>query len=148
MFTSPEPSPSAAVFIWTSLFVNVLLGPVAWVPTSCNSCRSWCWNNSSNSLCWTGVIWWISRSNHSIAFCRSASYHLVAACWALFSHTWNCLHFDVVTFSAPYTWTSIAARIIRISCSRNWWDSVANCSSTLAFTDFVIFCSRKPAFLL
>jgi len=81
----------------------MLHGPIALVATSCNSCRSWCWNNLSKSFCLAGVSWWISHSNSSIALCRSASAHIVATCWALFRRTWNWLSFDVVTFSAPYS---------------------------------------------
>ena len=68
---------------------------------------------------------------------------MVAACRALFRCTWNCLLFDVVTFSALYSWTSIAARILWIFCSSKWWDSLANSSSTWAFPDFDIFKSRE-----
>jgi len=127
---------------------NMLLGPVALVLTSCNSCRSRWWSNSSKSLRLAAVTWWISRSNRSIALCRSASDHMVAVCWALFRRTWNCLCFGVVIFSALYSWTSIAARILWIFCSRKWWDSLGNWSSTVAFADFDIFWSRKAPFLL
>jgi len=97
---------------------------------------------------WIGVVWWISCYNRSIALLRSASEHVVAACLALFRRTWNCLHFDVVTISAPYTRTSIAAQIIEIYCSCNWWDSITNCSFTLVFAHFDIFWSlTTPVFL-
>jgi len=86
--------------------------------------------------------------NYSIALCRSASDHMVAACRGLFRRTWNCLHLDVVTFSAPYSWTSIAARILWIICSPKWWDSLANGSSILAFADFDIFWSRMAPYFL
>jgi len=78
MFAVPYTPSSAAVFISASFLANVLLGPVTLVPTSCNSCRSWCWNNLLKSSCWTEVAWWISHSNHSFALSRSASDHLVA----------------------------------------------------------------------
>ena len=126
----------------------MLLGPVALVPTSCNRCRSWCWNNLSKCLRLAGVTWWISRSNRSITLCRSASVHMVAACRARFRRTWNCLYFDVGSFSAPYSWTSIAARILLIFCSCKRSDSLANSSSTLAFADFDMFSSRKASIFL
>jgi len=37
----------------------MLLGLGALVPTSCNSCRSWGWNNLSKTLRLTAVSWWI-----------------------------------------------------------------------------------------
>jgi len=126
----------------------MLLGPVALVPTTCNCCRLWCWNHLSESLHLAGVTWWISRSNRSIALCQSASDHMVATRQTLFRCAWNWVLFDVVTFSVPYSWTSIAAPILRIFCSHKWWDSLANSSSTLAFTDFDIFWSRKAPFFL
>jgi len=126
----------------------MLLWPIALVPTSCNSCRSWWWNNLSNSLHLAGVTWRISRSNGSITLCRSASDHTVAACWAPFRHVWNCLCFDIVTFSALYSWTWSAAQIIWIFCSCNRWDPLANSSSTLAIADFNIFWSSKAPFFL
>jgi len=129
---------------WT----NVLQGPDAFVPTSCISCHLWCWNSLSKSLRLPGVTWWIWRFNCSFALCRSASDHVVAACRTLFRLTWNFLHFDVVTFSAPFTWSSIVARVLWIFCSRNWWNSLANSSSTSAIADFDIFCSRKAPFSL
>jgi len=119
IFATPYTTSSAAVFIGVSFLANMLLRPVALVPTSSNSCRSWCWINLSKTLPLTGVIWWISRSNRSIALCRSGAEHFVAACRARFRRTWNCISFDVVTFSAPYTWTSIAAQSVWICCSRN-----------------------------
>jgi len=96
----------------------------------------------------TGVTWWIWCSNRSFALCRSASDHLVGACWALFRRTWNCLRFVVETFSAPYTCTSISAQILWIFCCRNWWDSPVNSSASLAIADFDIFCSRIAPFFL
>jgi len=148
MFTAPWASSSAEVFIWANILANMLLGPVALVPTSCSSCHSGCWNKLSNSVCLEGVTWWILRSNCSIALCQSASDYMIAACQALFRCTWNCLRFEFVTFSTPYSWPFIAARIWWILFSRNWWDSLANISSTLAFADFDIVWSRKaPCFL-
>jgi len=47
------------VLIWARFFVNMHLGPVALVPTSCNSCPSWCWNNLLRTLHLTSVTWWI-----------------------------------------------------------------------------------------
>jgi hypothetical protein len=70
-------------------------------------------------------------------------------CQALFRHPWNSFCFVVVTFSVQYTWTSIAAWIEWMICSRNRWDSLASSSSTWAFTDLDIFCSvNAPFFLL
>jgi len=126
----------------------MLLGQIAFVPTSCNCCHSWCWNNLWNSLPLAGVNWWISRSNRSIAICRSAADQMVTACPALFSRTWNCHRFDVVTLSAPDSWTSIAVLIVSIFCSRKWWDPLANSSCTLAFGEFHIFWSRKAPLVL
>ena len=148
MFTAPWISPSAAVFICAICLANVLLRPVALFLTSWNSCRLWCWKNSSKSMHLTDVIWWISHSSHSIALSRSTSDHLVATCWALVRRTWNCLRFNVVTFSATYTWTSIAAHSLWILCSRKWWDLLANIIFTLAFADFNIFWSQKASFCL
>jgi len=148
MFTTPWSSSSAALFIWASDWGNVLLGQVSLVLTSWNSCCSWCWNEWWKSLHLTGVIWWISRSNHSIARSQSASDHLDAACCTLFRRTWNCLHFDVVTFSALYTRTSIAAQILWMFCACNWWKSLVNSSFTLAFADFDIFWSWKALFFM
>jgi len=104
--------------------------------------------NLSKTLRLAGVTWWISRYNHSIALCWSASDHMVAACWAVFRRTWNCLRFDVLTFTAPYSWICISAWILWIFRSRKWWDSFADSSSTLAFTDFDIFWPRKAPFIL
>jgi len=147
MFTAPQASSSAAVSIWASFLASVLLGPVVLVPTFCNCCGSWCWNNVSKRLCLTSVIWWLSYSYGSIAFSQSASDHVVAHRRALFRNTWNFLRCDVVTFSAPHTRTCIAARISWIFCFRNCSDSVANCSFTSAVADFNIFRSRKaPVF--
>jgi len=126
----------------------MLLGPVALVPTSCNCCCSWYYNNFSKSLPLIGVSWWISHSNCPIAICRWASDHIVAACRELLRRTWYCVRFVVVIFSALSTWTSIAVRILAIFCTRNWWDSFANWSSTIAIAEFDIFCFRKaPCFL-
>jgi len=132
---------------WSKFFfANMLLEPIALVPTSCNSCRWWCWNTLSKSLCLAGVTWWISCFNRSIARRQSAYDHMVAACQALFGRTWNCCRFDVVPCSAPYTWNSIAVWILWIFCLRNWWDSIAKCSSTFAFADFYIIWFRKAPF--
>lgn len=57
--------------------------------------------------------------------------------------SWNFNSCGEVTFSAPYTRTSIAAQMLCILCSYNWCDSLANWSCTLAFPDFNIFCSWK-----
>jgi len=81
-----------------------------------------------------------------MALSRSASDHLVGPRQALFRRTWNCLHFDIVTFTAPYTRTSIAVWIVWIFCSRDWWDSIAKCSFTLAFADIDIFWSWQATF--
>jgi len=148
MFATLWASSFAAVVIWASNLANMLLGPVALVPTCCNCCHSRCWNNSSKSLGSAGVAWEISNTNRSLALWWSASDHMLTARRALSTRTWNYFCFDVVTFSAPYSWTSIAARIVWIFCSWNWWDALANSSSTLAFADFDIFWSRKaPSFL-
>ena len=125
----------------------MLLGPVALVPTTGNSCCPWWWNNLSKILHLSGVTQWISCSSHSIASGQSASDQVVAACRDLFRRTWNCLCYVVETFSAPYTMSSNAVWILWIFCSCNWWDSVANWSSTLAVADFDIFCSRKVPFI-
>jgi len=126
----------------------MLPGPVASVPTSSNGHRLWYRNDFSTSLHVAAVTWWISRSNRSITLCRWASDYMVASGRTQFRHTWNCLHFDVVTFSASYSWTSIAAWILWIVCSHHLWDSLANWFATLAFAVFGIFCSRKALFLL
>jgi len=55
MFATPPLSSFAAVFIWASFLVNVFLGPVAIVPTSCNCYYSWCWDDLSKSLHKRGV---------------------------------------------------------------------------------------------
>jgi len=111
-FTATYATSSAAVCIWASLLAHVLLGPVVLIPTACNHCCLWSWNNSSKHLDLTGVVWWISCFNCSIALSTSASDHLVAPCMAPFKHTWNCLCYDVVTLSAPYSRTSIAVWIV------------------------------------
>jgi len=109
MCTSRLPSSSVAADLRTNCLANMLLGLVALVPTSCNCCRLWCWNNVSKILCLLGVAWLISHCNRSIAFWRSASEQVVAACQALFRCTWNCLRFIVETFSAhtlgPPVWS-------------------------------------------
>jgi len=64
-----------------------------------------------------------------------------AAWWAPIWCTWNYLSFVVKTFSAPFKRTSIAAQILLIICSHHGWHSLANRSSTLAFTDFNSSCS-------
>ena len=143
MFTAPETSSPMAVFIWATVLVIALLGLAAWVPISCNSRRGWFCNNLSRSSRLTAVTWCISHSNRSFAVYQSPSDLAVAACWALFRCTWNCLGFGIGTFLAQYTRTSIAMLIISIFCSCNWWDSVANCLSTLALADFNIFYSRN-----
>ena len=73
---------------------------------------------------------------------------MAAACQAQFRRTWKCLHFVILIFSAPNTWSSITVQILWIFCCRNWWNSQANCSSTLAFADFDIFSSRNAPFFL
>ena len=88
------------------------------------------------------------HSNRSIALCQSASDNLVAFCQVLLSYTWNCHDLDEVTFSAPYTWTSISGEIVWILCPCNWWDSLGNNSSTLAWIEFDIVCSWKIPFVL
>jgi hypothetical protein len=138
----------AAVFVWASFLLNVLPGLVALVPTAWDRCCSWCWITLSKFLCLPGVIWWISLSNCCYALWWSTSDHLVVACRALFKCTWNCLRFDIVTFWARYTRTSIAARIVCMYCSHNRCDSIANSSFTLAFADFDIVSSRKKTLLL
>jgi len=45
------------------LMANILLGPVALVPTSLNSCCSWWWNNLSKVLHLTADIWRIMCFN-------------------------------------------------------------------------------------
>jgi len=137
---------SVAVFLRVSSLENILLGLVALVPNSCNSCRSWCRNIYYNSLHFTGVTWWILHTNHSIALRWSRSDQVIVTCWALFGHTWNCLHFDVEQFSAPYKMAHIALRMVYIFCSRNWLDSIANTSFTATFTDFDIFWFQKIPF--
>ena len=117
-------------------------------PIANASCHSWCWDHSSKSQLLTGVTWWISRSYCSFAHWWSASDHLVAACWVQLRRTWNCLYWVVVTMSGSYTGISITSQIVWSCCSRNWWDTVANCSSTLAFADLDIFCCRKAPFFL
>jgi len=119
---------------------------VALVLTSCNSCCSWYWNNLSKSLRLTGVTWWISRSNCSIAFWQSAYDQVIATCRGPFRRTSNCLRFVVETFPIPSTRTSIAAQILWRICLHNWWNSVANGSSTVTFTDFNIFWSQNILF--
>jgi len=99
-------------------------------------------------LCLAGVTWWISRSNHSIVLCRSAYDHMVAPGRALFRRSRRCHRSDVATFSAPYSWSSIAARILWIICTRKWSDSLANGSGTVAFADIDIVCSRMAPFFL
>jgi len=148
MFATPYTSSSAAVFIWASCFANMLLGRVTWVLTSSTWCRSWCLNNVLKSLHLTGVTWWILRYNYSFALGRSPSDRLVATCRALFMGTCSCLHFVGVIVSDPYTWTNMAARILRIFYSHNWSDTHANFSSTLAFAEFDIFCCRISPFFL
>jgi len=122
------------------------LGLVAFVPTSCNSCHSRCWNDSSKGLHLAGVTQWMSPPNRSIALWRSALDQVVAACQAVFWRTWNHLSFVEETFSAPYTRASIVAQILWMFSSHNRWDSHANRSSTLAVTDFDIVCTRNIPF--
>jgi len=129
-----------------SSLANLLLGSVALVPTSCNSCHILCSNNLSKISLTAGVQWRISRFNCSIAFWQLALNQVVPACRALFKRTWNCVRFVVETFSAPYTRASTAAQFLETFCSHNWWDSLANRSFTLAFADFDIFCTRKIPF--
>jgi hypothetical protein len=148
MLTATPTSFSAAVFIWASFEVNVRLRPVARFPTSANYCLWRCWNNYLTSLHFPGFTCWFSRSNDWIALCQTASHHMVGASRALLLCTGNFLHFDAVTFSDLYTWSCIAALILWIFCSHNWWDSHANCPSTLTFTDFDAFSSRIPPLVL
>jgi hypothetical protein len=121
----------------------MLQGPIGLVPTSFNSCHSQCRNNLSNSLCLADVTWWSSCSNRSIAFWRSESDQVVAACQTLIRRTWNCLHFVQKTISAPSTMAYIAGRILWIICSHHRLFSVAHRSSTVAFAEFDIFYSGK-----
>ena len=83
-----------------------------------------------------------------IASLPSADNNLTS--WLLFLGTIHAhlqsVCFVGVTFPALYTQTSIAAQILWIFCAHNWWDSLANCFSTLAFTDFDIFCFRNAPF--
>jgi len=132
--------------MWASVLGNVLPAPVALIPTPCNGYHSCWWRNWSKQCHWTGVAGLILHSNCTYALCRSASVHLVTACWTLFRCTWNCLHCVVVTVSAAYTWLSIAERILWILCSRNQWHSLADHSSTVAFTVVNIFYSQKAPF--
>jgi len=143
LFSAPSTSSCAAVCISASVLENVLAGPVGLVLTSCNSCRSWCWNDWLKSSRLTGVIWSISCSSRSFPISSSAFNHFIAACWTLFRCTQNFLCPGIVTFSAPYTWPCIAAQVWWIICSRNWWSSLANSSSTLNFGEFDIFYSPK-----
>jgi len=143
MFTTLQPAASGGVVMWASYFANVLLGAATSVPTSCNSCLWECWYNFLKRLQLTEVICRIWYSNRLIALPRSASDHLVATCRALLRHTCNCFGFDVVTISAPYTTTSIAARIVRNFCSHNWRDYPTNCLFTLSFAGCVMFWSRN-----
>jgi len=83
MFATPYTASSAAVFIFGSLFANMLLGQVSSVPTFCNSYRFWYWSSISKCFRWTGVTHWILCSNCSFAFCQSASNQLVATCQAV-----------------------------------------------------------------
>jgi len=136
-------SSAVAVFSWARCLANVLLGPVASVRTSGNNCGSWCRNHLSNSLCLTGVTRWILCSTCSFTLNRSASAHLVATCWAQFNLTWHCLRFVVGTLSALFTWISIAAWMVSIFWSWNWWNSVANSSSSLDFAPYDIAWSHK-----
>jgi len=133
--------------MWVSFLGNILLDPVALVPTSCNSCGLWCWNNLLKRLHSAGVAWWISCSNCIFALCQSASDRMVGACWALIRRTSNSLRLVVVTVSAMYTRTPIAAWILWIFCLCNWLHSLANCSCTVVFTRFHIFYSRKVPFV-
>jgi len=73
IFPAPYSSSSAAVVIWACLLATVHLGPVSLVPTSWNRCCPWCWLTIPQSLCLTGVTWWISHSNCSLP---SANQHL------------------------------------------------------------------------
>jgi len=98
MFPTPQSSSSAAVFIITSCLKNMLLELVVLVPTSWNSCHSWCWNNLLKRLRLAAVTLCISCSNCSITFWRSASDQVITACRALFRHTWNCFRFVEETF--------------------------------------------------
>lgn len=143
LFPTPWPCSSALVFVWGSILANVLLGLIGILPTSCNRCCSWCWNKYSKSLHLTWINIWISHSNRAVALCRSVSDHLVATCQALFRHSSNCLQFVVISISALYTWTTIAAKIVLIFCSCYSWHSLANGSFSLAFTDFIIFALEK-----
>jgi len=137
----------AVVLVCATFLANVLLGPVALVQTFCNSCCSWYWNYLLISLFLPGVTKWILCSNYTVAFGLSASDQVVATCPARFRRTLNCIHIVVVTVSAPDTWSSIAAWILRIFCPHNWWDSLANCSSSWAFADFDIVCSHIVPFV-
>jgi len=103
MFSITETSSSGAVFTWASFVANVVLGPVTFIPTSSYCCLWWCWNNLSKSWHLAGIRWWIWCSNCLIVLHRTATDLMVVACQALFRSTWNCLHFDAVTFSALST---------------------------------------------
>jgi len=147
MFATSHNSASAAGCIWASFVVNLLLGPVASVPIPTtvvtldveliyrNACIELV---SPDGLCAP-----ITLLDH-----RWASDHFIHTCHTVVRCTKNFLRFDVVTFSAPYTWTSIEAQIIGIIWSCNSCYSLANCLSTLAFADFEIFCTQKALFFL
>jgi len=141
MFATAYTSSSAAVIIWVSVLGNVILVQIALLPTSCIKYYWWWWNNVSRSSQLTGVPWSIFHSNRSFALCQSASHLFVAACWAPFRCTRNCLHCVVVILSATYTWGSSAAQNLWIISYHNWRDSIANYSSTFMCEDFKMFCS-------
>jgi len=126
----------------------MLLGQGAVVQTSFDSCHLWCRNTLSKILHFTAVTRWIYSSNLSFPLCQSASNQFIAACWALFGCTQNCLPLVAVIFAALYIGTSIAVQILWIFCSCNWLESLVNCSSSLAILDFDIVCTCEATFCL
>jgi len=93
-------------------------------------------------------VWEVSSDGFRAAITRLPSSDQLLTIWLQLVRPFSgapeiVLIFDVVTFSAPYTRTSIATQILWIFCARNWWNSVANSSFILAFEDFDIFWSQK-----
>jgi len=102
---------------------------------------------------WKPCIWQVLSEGYRTSIARLTSRNQPLTIWSpLFGLYAGSAEISflliLVTFSALYTSSYIPAQIVESFCSCNWWDSIANCSSTLAFTDFDIFwCWKVPFFM-
>lgn len=87
MFATRYTWSSAAFCIEASLSPNMLLRPHASVPTSCNSCGSWCWNH----------IWkdWVLQVSLDVFCARITDFH------SSYQHLNICLPLVRLYSSAP-----------------------------------------------